>query len=134
MVADPGAAGAAALSLQVRGTVAWAEAKHRQDVAKRLRNLLDEGRCGPAEFKAREPSMSAVKLSLDQAGQPLASDLERWIESREAVPKGTFWDAEQRTRLSADAAPAPLVMSGVLPEPELDEVVNFALGRKPAKS
>lgn len=133
MVADPGAAGATALSLEVRGTVAWAETKHRQDVSKRLRSLLDDGRCQPAEFKIREASTAAVKLSLDQSGQPLTSDLEKWIESREAVPKGTFWDPEQRTRLSAEAAPVPMSMAGgTLSEAEVKAAADWALGRNPA--
>ena len=130
MVADPAAAGAAALSLEMRSTIAWAENMYRQGVATRLRALLDDGRCQPAEFKTRQPQSQAVKLSLDRSGVNHLSDLEKWIESREAVPKGTFWDPSQRTRMSATAASAPSAPLGEMSEEESDEVANWALGRK----
>jgi hypothetical protein len=133
MVADPGMAGATALSLEMRGTIAWAENMHRQGVSTRLRALLDNGRCQPAEFKARQPQTQVVKLSLDNAGKPLLSDLEKWIESREAVPKGTFWEPAQKTRMSATVEAAPEHMQGEMSEEERLAAVDWALGRKPRK-
>ena len=131
MVADPGAAGAAMLSLRDKSAIAWAESKHREEVTNRLRSLLEDGRCQPAEYKARAGLTESIKLSLDGNGKLELSDLEKWIESREAVPKGTFWDATQRTRLSATPASVPHGLLGDhMDDQEAKDIAAWALGHK----
>ena len=39
-----------------------------------------------------------LDATLNSSGQPIKSAVELWIESREVVPKGTFWTDEQRTQ------------------------------------
>jgi hypothetical protein len=128
-VADPGIA---ALSLEARGAIAWAERTHREQVTNRLRKLLDEGQCTPAEHKARSEHVAAIKLSLDASGQPAPSDLEKWIESREAVPRGTFWDPDTKTKKMSltSVADPPKNLTGDFSQTDVDETVKWALGKK----
>jgi hypothetical protein len=126
-VADPGPT---ALSLEQRGAIAWAQETHQKQVASRLRQLLDDGKCTPAEFKTRGNSVGAVRLSLDKSGKPAASELEKWIESREAVPRGTFWDAESKLRMAASVAEPPSNMTGQMSDEEANRLAGWALGRK----
>ena len=131
MVADPGAAGVTALSLEARGAIAWAEKTHRDQVAGRLKKLLADGKCTPAEFKTREKETGVVKLSLDPSGKHVVlSDLEKWIDSREAVPRGTFWEPDQRLRLSAEVESPPSNMIGEMSADEAQAAANWALGRR----
>ena len=88
------------MSLQQKATVLFAEKQHRASVSKRLDDALETGQCTPAEHKDRRTALPAVKLSLTDDGQPEESDLEKWITSREAVPRGSFWDPESKIRLA----------------------------------
>jgi len=117
----------AAFSLDAKKYQAHADRQHRSDVVRRLGLLLEEGRCTPAEVKAREAAVNVVRLSLDDKGEHTPTTVEGWIESREAVPRGTFWDAEKRTRLSqmeADEHPNGLQTQGdEVGDEEADEIV-----------
>lgn len=97
-VADPGFA---AMSLQARSAVAFAERLHRERLQERLNRSLEDGKCSPVEHAAYAGQVKAVRLSLDAAGQPAKNDLEKFLDSRDAVPKGTFWDAAKRIQMSA---------------------------------
>jgi hypothetical protein len=121
----------ATMSLQARAAMSWAESQHRKDLAARLKRLSESGRCTPAELKARDGQVTAVKLSLDASGQPSPSDLEKWLESREVIPAGTFWTDEQRTmqRMSHVHEP-PAAMNGELTPEQAKQVADWALGRK----
>lgn len=134
MVADPGAAGVTALSLEARGAIAWAENTHHNQVAGRLKKLLEDGKCTPAEFKSRQNETGAIKLSLDTKGKVAPSDLEKWIDSREAVPRGTFWEPDQKVRMSAVVEEAPANMRGEMTADEVTATADWALGRKAAKA
>jgi len=127
-VADPGIA---ALSLEARGAIAWAENTHRQAVQARLRMCLEEGRCTPAEFQARKGDVAAIRLSLGTDGNPSASELEKWLDSRDPIPKGTFWDPDVKLqRLSAVAADPPLDVTGRMSDDDAKKMADWALGRK----
>lgn len=76
----------------------YADRAYQGEVKTRLRSLLESGRCTPVEADQHLRKLSAVRLSLDQHGEPVKGDVEKWIESREPVPAGTFWTAEQRTQ------------------------------------
>lgn len=91
---DPGFA---ALSLQARNALAYAEREHRKGITARLEKLRDDGQCTVDEFNKRLEGVTTISLSLDDSGQPASSDVEKWIESRETVPAGTFWDEATRT-------------------------------------
>jgi hypothetical protein len=100
-VADAG--GVAMMSLQVKGMLGYAERQHRDAVAATMESLLRSGRCTPAEFHERKTAVGSLRLSLDETGNPTPSDLEKWIASRQPLPRGTFWDPEVRSaRMSSD--------------------------------
>jgi hypothetical protein len=127
-VADPGFA---AMSLASRNALAYAERKHREDIGGRLSKLRDNGQCTVAEFDARSGGVGSIRLSLDSDGNPALSDLEKWIESRESVPRGTFWDAETRTRMQRLSIVEPPEHQRLeSSEVETQKLVDFALGRK----
>lgn len=116
----------AAMSLERRREKAYMDKQHRGSVAKRLSALLEHGRCTPAEYKAKAPALQSVRLSLDDNGNAIPTQLESWIESRESVPKGTFWSAEQRTRLAGlDEVPHPADIRGQLDDKEADEAADY---------
>lgn len=118
----------AAMSLQAKSAFQFAEKQYRGSIAQRMSLLLSSGRCTPAEAKAKEEEVKVVKLSLGDNGEPAKSDLEKWIESREAVPQGTFWSAEVRTqKLSLEVHEPPVEGN----DAEADKkIVDWALGRK----
>jgi hypothetical protein len=125
-VQDPGYA---AMSLQANAAFSFAEKQYRSGIATRMSALLESGRCTPAEAKFHEPTIKAVKLSLGSDGEPAKSQLEMWIESREAVPQGTFWSPEVRTQKLSLNVEQPPSADGSSPEEDA-KIVNWALGRK----
>ncbi len=108
VVASPGYA---QMSTEQKGNVAFAllERKHREQLGRDLTALLESGRCTPVEANERKAALGTVKLALDNAGNEVPGDIEKFIASRQPVPKGTFWTDEQRTklRLSTEAAEPP---------------------------
>ncbi len=100
-LADPGFA---AMSLQVRNAVAYAEREHRKGITAKLQQLRDRGQCTIDECNKRLETVGTIALSLNDDGSPKLTDTEKWIEAREAVPAGTFWDEATRTaRVKAQA-------------------------------
>lgn len=126
VIQDPGIA---VMSLQTKAVIAHAERQHRATIAERLSSLCNSGRCTPAELKAQQERLPAVKLSLNAQGEPEVSDVETFIAHREAVPKGTFWTDEQRTRLSSVVEP-PVNMALEPGAEDLNNLTDWALGRK----
>lgn len=121
--------GIAAMSLRLSSMEAALAEQHKTAVEGRLKKLRDTGRCTPAEYKDKGGLLGAVKLSLTDKGKPIPSEVEKWIDSREVVPAGTFWDAQARTRLSAVVNP-PEDPTGGMSQEEIDNKANWALGRK----
>lgn len=133
-VADPGMA---ALSLEDRGLIERSKRKHKEEVAARLKSHLEKGKCTPAEFKEREPLVSAIRLSLDSEGNEVPSRLEDWLDSRESVPDHTFWSDEQRVqyqRMSVtEVATAPSGFTNGMTDEEADQLSEWAVtGKRPA--
>lgn len=121
--------GIAAMSL-AKNAYAYAERTHRGQIAAKLKAMLEAGKCTPAEYREQSARLGTVKLSLDDRGEPRPSKVEEWIAAREAVPTGTFWDAQTRTRLSAVVDP-PENLRGEMTSEEIQAKVDWALGRKP---
>lgn len=115
----------AALSLENKKWHAHADGEHRKTVARRLDALLETGRCEPPEHEARALEVKTIRLSLDTKGEHQPTVTESWIESREAVPAGTFWSSEARTRMSnLEEVPHPSALSGdMVTEEEADAIV-----------
>lgn len=121
----------AALGLEVKRWRGHADKEHREKVGTRLSVLLDKGQCTPAEYRQQEAALGSVRLSLDSQGNHQPARIESWIESREAVPSGTFWDAEKRTRMSnLEVAPHPQEVTGVETEESANEVADEVLQAK----
>lgn len=97
--------GYATMSTEQKGNAAFAvlERKHREQIGRDLDELLKTGRCTPDEASRYKTALGAVRLSLDETGNEVPSDVEKFIASRQPVPAGTFWSDEQRTRLSTEA-------------------------------
>ena len=122
----------AQLSLEHNKLQKYAEQQHRKQIKTALSLLLDSGQCSPEEFKVREATLSAVQLSLDDDGNQRQSALEAWIESRAAVPAGTFWDDKKRTAMSGlqETRQPPEVTDGALSEEEADALADQILRRR----
>ncbi len=90
----------AALGLQGRTALSYAQRTHRKDLTTRLVNILRTGRCTPVEHKQKLSAMDSVRLSLNKGGNPISSRLEDWIADREKIPAGSLWDTKQRIRMS----------------------------------
>jgi hypothetical protein len=116
------------MSLQSKTAFLFAEKIHRDNIQRDLKQLLADGKCTPVEIKERESSLKAIKLSLDDQGNTKPSDVEKWIASRQPVPKGTFWDASQRLSLQVIDQPADL-NGGLTPE-QAQATADWALGKK----
>ncbi len=107
----------------------FASNQHRAQVNIRLSTLLEQGRCTPAEYKDKIVQLKAIRLSLDTEGNHVPSQLESWIESRESVPEGTFWDSDRRTRMSQlEVMPHP-ESTGEFTNERADEVADEILGK-----
>jgi hypothetical protein len=122
----------AQLSLETQKWRKRADIEHRKSIAKRLSVLLESGRCTPAEAKAKTLVVPKIRLSLDANGKELPSQLESWLESREAVPAGTFWDSTKRTRMAGlKELPQPSWVHGDEETPEqAEEVANEMFKKK----
>lgn len=121
------------LDPRTKAAIAYAERQHQASVKTRLTALRDSGRCTPAEFAAKEPAVNVIKLSLDDSGKPDPSKLEDWLDSREAVPAGTFWDDATRTAnvQKLSLSPIPAHASGQAEtEEEAEATVDRMYGRK----
>lgn len=79
--------------------------QYRGALLSRLKKLRDAGRCTAEEFADKSGSAKAVLLSLSASGRPCKVELDRWIESREAVPAGTFWPESRRLSLQMQSDP-----------------------------
>ena len=110
----------------------YLDQQHRGTVATRLSAILSAGQCTPAEYKAKQPALKAVRLSLDDEGNAVAGSLETWIASRESIPRGTFWDPDTRTRAAATRMDVVERPEGLVPmtAEDADKVADEVLGRK----
>ncbi len=128
-IADAG--GVAMMSLQVKGMLGYAERQHRDAVEATLESLLKSGRCTPAEFHERKQGVQTLRLSLDDSGNPTPTDLEKWIASRQPLPRGTFWEPEQRTqRMTAEVEEPPETLTGRESDAKVNAVLAAVFGRK----
>jgi hypothetical protein len=118
----------AAMSLKANAAHQFAEKQYRLGIANRLKKLRDNGQCTPAEYEAREKSGKQVRLSLNaQTNEPEVSELERWIESREPVPAGTFWSEEEnakRMSRAVETRPDRELTGEDLTEDEAEDLVD----------
>jgi len=122
----------AALSLESSKEKKYIDKQHQKQVGARLQAVLDNGQCTPHEAKEHQAKLGTVRLSLDDAGDPIPTGLETWITSRESVPHGTFWPSEVRTRMgSLEPVPHPSGLNGdQITDEEADRLAASILGRK----
>ncbi len=121
----------AAMSLKANAAHAYAEGLHRESLTKRLDTLLKSGRCTPDEANKHEASLGLIRLSLTPEGKPVSSELEQWLSSREACPKGTFWDEAQRmSTIQEAAAPGSLLNGGAETLEEAEKLADEVMGKR----
>lgn len=129
----------ATMSVQQRATHNYAQNQYSAGIKSRLESLLKTGRCKPSEADQKRREITAVRLSLSPNGTPRKSSVEQWIESREVVPKGTFWSAEQKSeskaqRLSVSEPPTEWNATSALKEKltpkQVQEGVDALLPRR----
>lgn len=119
--------GYAAMSLEAKKALAFAERTHRDALKSRLAKLLESGRCTPQEHKAQVGCVASVRLSLSSDGTPEPSRLEDWIASREALPEGACWDPDKRTKMS-QVVNLPASFSGAdMSDEEASEIAKQVL-------
>lgn len=116
------------MSLQAKNALAFATNVHREQVNRELEQLAADGRCTPNELKQRQSALKVTKLSLSDQGVPKKGDIEKWIESRKACPKGTFWDSKQKLSLLAPVDP-PTSVDGKLTDSDIQKAVDWATGK-----
>ena len=128
-IADAG--GVAMMSLQVKGMLGYAERQHREAVEATLESLLKSGRCTPSEFHDRKQGVPTLRLSLDDSGTPQPTDLEKWIASRQPLPRGTFWEPAQKTQLlSAEVEEPPEERTGKESDSKVNAVLAAVFGQR----
>ena len=128
-IADAG--GVAMMSLQVKSVLGYAERQHAAAVEATLESLLKSGRCTPAEFHTRKQDLAALRLSLDDTGNPTPTDLEKWIASRQPLPRGTFWEPDMRTqRMAAEVEEPPEERTGKESDAKVNAVLAAVFGQR----
>ncbi len=115
------------MSLETKAAVQYATTMHRKEVARRLDSLHASGRISDVELRDRTPKIGVLKLSLDSAGQPEVSAIEQFIESREAIPEGSFTNSKYKPQSVSQLRRMSVVEppNGDGPSPErIDELVK----------
>lgn len=87
-----------AMSAEQQATTAYATQMHRDNIAAKLSLCLEEGRCTKEQYEKREKQLPAIKLSLNEDGQPERSSIEDFLDDCESVPKGSFWSEDERKK------------------------------------
>ena len=121
IVADP----------QIATMSAFANKSYSQKLNQHLKQLLQTGRCSPAEYRKRKSQSAGVRLSLDANGKPKNTVLTHWIKSRASLPAGAVWSSKEKLRrMSASALAQPNDQSvnrnapGELSAKQLDKEVD----------
>ncbi len=79
----------------------WAQDQFRGTLKSRLDEVLKTGRCTPAEHEAHAKDVETIVMKFSTETQtPEKPQLQHWLESREAVPEGTFWTEEQKAEVA----------------------------------
>jgi len=82
---------------------------------KRLDDCLKSGRITPHEHGVLSKRLATQKMSLTKSNEVRGGDVEIWIQSREATPKGSCWEAGERVKRMATKvvdAPTQVEFSG----------------------
>lgn len=135
-VADPGMQ---AMSLQrIKDLEAILEKQAKASLTADLEKLLKTGRCTKAEHDAQAVKLGTLRMSVGNDGKAAANDVTAWVESRKAIPLGTFHGGKPITRMGlgkrkAEVADAPLLpaggASGTVPtEAEAEEMAKSICG------
>jgi len=86
----------AASARQANAAASAAIRMSRQKTEAALKELLDTGRCSPAEHKKWVTALKAVKMSLADNGTAKPTRVDQFIEDRKALPPGAVFDVAQR--------------------------------------
>ncbi len=108
---------------------------HRTNVTQRLESLCKTGRCTPHERDSMLRTLNMVRMSMSDDGSFRPNRVDHFIEDRETVPEGTYWNDSQKTdaiakRLSLVEPPDSITSGGGRSHSEFAEAVR-ALGGHP---
>jgi len=78
------------MSALVRNSRAYAERAYHRELLGRLEGLRDSGKILDEEFSLYAAKVAAQRLSLDPYSKPKQGDVERFMQSRQVIPVGTF--------------------------------------------
>ncbi|MFN7843297.1 MAG: hypothetical protein ACK5N9_16390 [Pirellula sp.] len=79
--------------------------EERAKVKNRLDNLLTTGRMSPAEHAEKSTALGVQRMSLGTDGTVKQGRIGDFIESREAIPEGAFWDPKEKIKRLSTATP-----------------------------
>lgn len=105
----------------------------RSALNRRLKTLLDSGRCSPLEFKQMQAKIGVQKMSLTASNTVKAGDTAVWIRSREATPHGAVWTPAQKVQkmgVKPVTAPSEWSAKATMTKETEDEAVNALLPRR----
>lgn len=98
----------AAMSARIRELEKTQLESGRASMKKRLDDCLKTGRVTPHEHQVLSKRLATQKMSLTKTNEVRAGEVEVWIQSREATPKGSCWHGEERVkRMSTKVVDAP---------------------------
>lgn len=84
----------AQMSMRLQAVHDYANGMYRSDLERRLKGLVDTGRCDPATAKKKKSEIVAVRLSIGGGSQKPA--IEAWLDDRETLPPNSVSDASRR--------------------------------------
>lgn len=105
----------AAMSARIRELEKTQLESGRNGMRKRLDDCLRTGRITPHEHGVLSKRLATQKMSLTKSNEVRGGDVEVWIQSREATPKGSCWKADERVKRMATSvvdAPTQVEFSG----------------------
>jgi len=98
----------AAMSARIRELERSKLEDGRKAIHKRLDDCLKSGRITPHEHGVLAKRLSTTKMSLNKTKEVKAGEVEIWIQSREATPKGSCWNASEKVkRMATHVVDAP---------------------------
>lgn len=115
-----------------------AKSQRDERIKTQLNSLLESGRITPVEFREQSNACGALRLSLDKAGKPVVTDVEKFVKSREAIPSGTFFETAKtkatavKPKVDTDSTGIRLSHGGhvELTNAEIEKQANGILGVK----
>lgn len=102
----------------------------RSALNRRLKTILESGRCTPHEFQQMKTKLGVQKMSLTATNTVKAGDTAVWIRARESTPAGSVWTPAQRVQkmgVKPVAAPEGWSAKATMTQETQDDAVKALL-------